>query len=405
MDFTFGKTRRQKCRIEKDSTEKNATICRVKGFTVLRNRFDFNYEQTKARQLAIQFMHAFVKYMQTIEMVKLYPHFNISYHTSHTLQDEIEKFSTFDLKYVACMFISFWAIFCILMWFDVYLFKMLLFTSSRQSLINFFNKLNWFFINNSGLLIFATVVQYFGTIIATLGLMSLFGVAVNQMLYTILFVLMIINCHQSLLLYRNVRNINKPSSKSGLNTALPSTANMRDGKFSSNGETTPNNEEDDDESDEEESDDNGARSHQNKKRKHRRHHKKSHVERASSDEIITLKVTKTDEHEKNEEKKKNKTRNHDSAASTVHTHTNVSNMNSNIVDIKMEYNDKLNEFTQEYKEKLIKAIQQILVPCFCTLMITMFAYLLIGLTTGFDAIRIYSFFLGNFFFISFLKGV
>lgn len=55
------------------------------------------------------------------------------------------------------------------------------------------------------------------------------------------------------------------------------------------------------------------------------------------------------------------------------------------------------DFSSDDKEKLIRAIQQIMVPGFCTLMISMFSYFLIGLTNGYDAIRIYCFFMGIYF--------
>jgi hypothetical protein len=416
MDFTFGKTRRQKCLPDPETSD---TKCTIKAFTVLRNRFDFNFETGVSRRLAIMFMHEFIKYMQSIEKVNMYPHFNISYHTSHTLQDEIVKYSTYDLKYVGFMFLAFWCVYILLMWFDLALLKMLVFTRSH-TLANFFNKLNWFFINNSGLLILATLVQYFGTIIATLGLMSLFGVAVNQMLYTILFVLMIINCHQSLLLYRMIRNIDKWSKSSdlggGIKTALPSTADMRNMGNDEREDNADDNDDDDDEDNEREDIYNNEVEAARKREKIRRQQRLSQSERAASDEIISLNVVKEQNSlsssssngppplvpPRNIRSSSPNNTNLAAANGLLPHHRQHDNRGNNeiamdpiLVDVKLEYNDKLNEFTHEYKEKLTKAIQQILVPCFCTLMMTIFAYLLIGLTTGFDAIRIYSFFLGK----------
>jgi hypothetical protein len=188
IDFTFGRNRTKKC-VKQNEGENLKVMCYIKKAYLIRNRFDFLFGTEKQKQLSVKFMHEFVKYMESIEKVNMYSDFNISYHTSHTLQAEIEKFSQLDLKYVALMFFSFWCIFFCLMWFDLNLIKILLSTNSR-SLMIFLNKLNWFFINSSGLLIFATVVQYLSTIVASLGLMSLFKVPINQILYTILFVLM-----------------------------------------------------------------------------------------------------------------------------------------------------------------------------------------------------------------------
>lgn len=200
VGFTFGTSPRQKCRRKQvsDTSKETKLICTVTGFNIIRNRLDLKFKDAEDRRKAIIYMHQFVKHMQSIKTVNLYPDFEFSYHTSHTLQSEIEYYSQFDLKYMALMFLGFWTVFFMLMWLDVSLFRNLLFRSNTATdhqpksscLLEWFDKINWFFINSSGLLIIVTVIQYFATIIATLGLMSLFGVAANQILYTIVIVLM-----------------------------------------------------------------------------------------------------------------------------------------------------------------------------------------------------------------------
>lgn len=158
-----------------------------------------------------------------------------------------------------------------------------------------------FWINSCGFLVFVTFFQFVFTITSTLGIMSLFSVPINQMLYSIIFILMIINCHQSLLLYKNISN-RKLRSRPLFNRSI-----------SNDNDRSPDS--------------------------------------TRLDDLIEMDQTVC----------------------------------------KAKNDDNL-----DIKEKLTNAIQIILVPSFCTLNTSVFAYLVIGLTSSIDAIRFYCFFLGKY---------
>lgn len=293
IDFLFGKVRNDSCRVE-DEVQK----CFVQSAILIRNRFDLLSNTDREKRLSLKYMHEFVNQLDTITKTDKYPLFDISYHTTHTLQEEIVKYSGFDFHYVLLAIISFWIIYFLFMWFDFKMFRMHL----KQKVKNTLNDqkssknhtffLGWFkehmfWINSSGFLVLATCAQFFFTILSTMGLMSLMSVPLNQLLYSIIFILMIINCHQSLMLYRNV-----------------------------------------------------------------------------SDYKL----------------KKN----------------NVTSENSNKLDELIDFVDGVSKdksfFELDIEAKLRNAVQIILVPSFCTLCTSVSAYLIIGITSSFDAIRYYCFF-------------
>jgi len=154
-------------------------------------------------------MHRFVDYMRYVEVTKKFPLFDISYHTSHTLQTEIEHYSKLDLPFIGLSCLLFWLLFIVSMIFDLNFLNIL-------KCKRYFKSFEWsnIWLNKCGLLFLSTIFQLFMTIISSIGLISLLGIQINQLLLTVLFILMINMCHQSLLFYRNAKKATNVTSNS-----------------------------------------------------------------------------------------------------------------------------------------------------------------------------------------------
>ena len=87
LDFVFGKCRHDEC---------NKLTCKMTRGMAIRNRFDLLAQTSSEKRRAVRFMHAFVEHMDALAANGKYPHFEFSYHTSHTLESEIRKYSVFD---------------------------------------------------------------------------------------------------------------------------------------------------------------------------------------------------------------------------------------------------------------------------------------------------------------------
>ena len=195
VNFVFGKLRKYKCTADKYTGSSN---CVVTHFGQIRNRFDLLSNSPMQKQLSIKFMHKFADYMSNVKS----DYFEFSFHTSHTLETEIYKYSKFDLKYVYYMFMAFWISYFCLMCIDfdyVSMSSMLngiraFRTASGASRASQFHMWLLRFMsvlfNGSGFLALVTFTQFLITIISTLGVMSFLDVAINKLLYTVIFVLM-----------------------------------------------------------------------------------------------------------------------------------------------------------------------------------------------------------------------
>jgi hypothetical protein len=174
--------------------------CVIEGVFLIRNRFDLLSRTENEKRLAVKFMHRFVDYMRKIEETKQFPHFDISFQTSHTTQTEIEYYTKFDLPLIGLSCLLFWLLFIVSMIFDLNFLNILKCKS-------YFKSFEWsnVWLNKCGLLFLSTIFQLFMTIISSIGLISLLGIQINQLLLTILFILMVNMCHQSLLFYRNAK--------------------------------------------------------------------------------------------------------------------------------------------------------------------------------------------------------
>jgi hypothetical protein len=203
FDFTFGMLRKEKC---------NKKECTITQVGLIRNRFDFLAFNSTQIKLAFNYMHKFADLMDNLKKnATKFNYIQFSYHTSHTLESEIAKYSLNDLKYVGVGFIIFWI--CYLM--------ILTFGFERCNLLDFLKKIISFFkvkkINNNEktfcsnlkshffdshstlviqlstsaivFIVLLTFLQFLITLLSTFGLMSLLGFTVNQLLYSIVFVL------------------------------------------------------------------------------------------------------------------------------------------------------------------------------------------------------------------------
>lgn len=193
----FGKERKQRCG-KKD--------CYVTQVGTIRNRFDFLANNETSIKLALKFMHRYVEYLGELSKNDAkFKYITFSYHTSHTLDQEIEKYSLPDLKHVAVGFILFWFVYSLAVFFEFERVKLKR-PSTRLSrrrdecqneqnlssnCVSLFEDSKFELGLSSVLvLVVVTFAQYLITIISTLGLMSLLGFVVNQLLYSIVFVLL-----------------------------------------------------------------------------------------------------------------------------------------------------------------------------------------------------------------------
>lgn len=226
MNFVFGKNRKEECQQEFGQTK-----CKILSVNLFRARFELLSETDEDKTNAIEFMQVFVDYMDQTTKSDEYKLFDLAYHASHTVEKEIVKYSMFDFKYVLASFISIWIIYFFFMWFDLRMCEVYfkenflnqaigekIMNQKKMGIFSKWLKINFNLVKTSGFLVFATFLQFFLTILATVGLMSLFSVPVNQLLYSTIFILMIINCHQSLMLFKNIsdyklKNMNQLKDK------------------------------------------------------------------------------------------------------------------------------------------------------------------------------------------------
>lgn len=186
-NFVFGKLRKQNCSQSK---------CYITHFGQIRNRFDLLSTTPKERYLSVKFLHEFVDRLSTLQSEI----FDFSFHTSHTLESEIVKYSIYDTRFVITALILFWLTFFVLMSFDIDSLSYKVISHEvkqfRQNIkVNsvLFEVAKFFlhfWLNGSGFMVMITFIQFLLTLLSTVGLLSLLQVPVNQLLYTIVFALM-----------------------------------------------------------------------------------------------------------------------------------------------------------------------------------------------------------------------
>ena len=181
----------------------------------------------------------------------------------------------------------------------------------------------------------------------------------QECLVIVIFIILVINCHQSLLLYRNFRNINRLKSH---NTDIISDPNSNNEPSDSNENTIDGDNID------------TIKQHKPIPDYHQ------HTTPATPEEALKLNDNKenTSSSTPQQQVPTDFTPSSNSPSGDSLKQKIIVDVPISIKSNKQAKIDKQNEFSNEYKEKLTRAIQQILVPCFATLMITIFSYLLIG---------------------------
>ena len=178
LDFLFGNVRSVKC---------IRNNCYINGSMVLRNRLDLLSTTAHEKRLSVKYMHKFVEFMAHLEATDEFKYFDLSYHTSHTVAHEIEQYSKLDLRYVALSLVVFVCIYFILMSFHPTECKS---NTLMDDTISPIKAACSFFVKSPVFLVLVTLMQFVFTVFSSLGLISLFGIPANSLLYTILFVIL-----------------------------------------------------------------------------------------------------------------------------------------------------------------------------------------------------------------------
>lgn len=212
--------------------------------STIRNRFDLLATSKKEKELAIEFMKAYVEYMDSIRFDQTkFPHLSISYFSSHALSTEIEKYSKFDVPYLILSFIAFWILFLISFVFQTVRVKSNLEVSNQKLMTRLFEKLQVYMCTFS--IFCVAFIQVVLTIASAFGALALMGVNPNLLTPTILFIVTIVSCNQSYLIYSNMNrlsnkiignhikntNINRDRSESPASTSLQSSDNDEKSDF------------------------------------------------------------------------------------------------------------------------------------------------------------------------------
>lgn len=207
VNLIFGKYRKEIIIDNEGESNQGAKLAPVHSGTV-RNRFDLLYDNERNKYLSIKFMKKFTNFMKEIKLNNTYPNLNMSYFTSHSLTDEIEKYSKSDTNYVLFSIILFWLSLLISLIISPAkqqqqqqqpesIIRSNLSSSSSSSTVKsyLFNKYNNFscdFIlaNSAWYLTFVVLIQIVLTFSASFGVLSLLGVRVNFLTATIVFILL-----------------------------------------------------------------------------------------------------------------------------------------------------------------------------------------------------------------------
>ncbi len=182
-NYVFGKLLKTNC---------TRRECFITHIGQIRTRFDLISTTAEDKEVALKFLHKFVEHMERLQSDM----FDFTYHTSHTLETEIIKYSILDLPYVQLALGFFWLSFFVLMSVDVDFLNWKIISEELESFkksdicSHIFKLFCRFWLNGAGFMVLITFIQFFLTILSTLGLMSLLDIAINQLLNTIIFVLM-----------------------------------------------------------------------------------------------------------------------------------------------------------------------------------------------------------------------
>ncbi len=168
----------------------------INGVQALRNRFDFMYNTESSQILAIKWMKEFVKHMMSISP-DAWSHIDVAYSTSHTVEEEIEKYSKIDVNYLFVSLTLMTISFLVYMWLDTHSLKVDLKDRLKLKVL----------VSMRFYLPFVCLGQIVFTNTSMYGFMTLVGFEANQFLITIAFIIIVICCNQCLLLYKNLNKI------------------------------------------------------------------------------------------------------------------------------------------------------------------------------------------------------
>ena len=161
---------------------------------MIRNRFDFLSNSNQEKRLAVEYMRTFVKHLSKLQSSNEFKYFDFSYYASHTIESEIEYYSKFDLRYIGLSFLIFFCIFYFLLSFNTNKSQINLQDYTKQSkvqnVIYFFKRIHVTLMKNPMFLVVITVLQFIFTSSSSIGILSLFGIQTNSLLYSIFFVIL-----------------------------------------------------------------------------------------------------------------------------------------------------------------------------------------------------------------------
>lgn len=179
--------------------------CRVTHANMFRIRFDLLSSNQTEIDNALCFMQVFVERMTNATRDNTYPFFDFSFYTSHSLVQEVEKYSKLEIKYVLSAFVLFWFVFMLLMMIDVESMRQFVekkfqrskrkHTAARnkdernRSYANIFNSSS-LWVRTPGYLVLVTFVQFFFTFVSALGFVSLLNMDITLMVYSSVFIIM-----------------------------------------------------------------------------------------------------------------------------------------------------------------------------------------------------------------------
>jgi hypothetical protein len=166
-----------------------------------RTRFDLLSNSNRNKELSIKWMHRFAAYMNELQETNLFRHLNFSFHTSHTLKPEIEKYAQKDLNKVLLSFALMWLWFIISMW--VFQSVSLKGKSRLKILCNLVKLLKSckcahfcrsitsgkMCLYGGSFLPLAVFIQMCLSILASMGALSMLGIAINSLMFVFFFTL------------------------------------------------------------------------------------------------------------------------------------------------------------------------------------------------------------------------
>lgn len=159
----------------------------------IRIRFDLLSTNQREKYLSLKFMNKFAEHLSSLQENNTFKNLNFSFHTSHSINSEIEKYSKIDSYYVVGTFFLIWTLITWSMWLN--------FSSSEQQskrlpglvsneALKPKSKLFSLCVNGAGFLPFCLMVQFTLNITSAFGLISLLNIEANPLTLGVLLILL-----------------------------------------------------------------------------------------------------------------------------------------------------------------------------------------------------------------------